>query len=121
MTSSHRSPGVPASDRADAVDVALHEVPAEPGRQGRRPLEVDPLARPRAEPSADRSNVSFITSAVNTSPSTSTTVRQTPLTAIESPWRGVARSPTGRARRARAASPCQSSADDLAQLLARCR
>jgi hypothetical protein len=59
------------------------------------------------EPSAVRSNVSFITSAVNTPPSTLTTVRQTPETAIESP--GAASAVTVGPRTASTApSPCQS-------------
>src|SRR5262245_59094101 len=50
----------------------------------RSKLTLLPTPRP---PRLDRSSVSFITSALNSPPArTSTTVRQTPLTAMESPW-----------------------------------
>src|SRR5689334_11381348 len=55
----------------------------------------------RSAPSDERSSVSRITSVVKTSPSTSTTVRQTPLTAIESPcWASAVTTGPCKARRA---------------------
>ena len=54
------------SEGADAVDVTLHDVPAEPGRRGHRALQVDLVAGASAPRSCGRS-VSAITSTVNVS------------------------------------------------------
>ena len=74
------------SDRADAVDVALHDVPAEPGVGGDGALEVDRVAGGQRARGCCGRSVSAMTSArpdaVRRPP---VTVRQTPLTAIESP------------------------------------
>ena len=75
-------------------------------RIGRSRLTGSPARR---APRQLRSRVSRITSAVNVSPSASTTVRQTPLTAIESPCRAPsttsrpAHASAGRCRRGRSA------------------
>ena len=72
-------------DLADAVDVALDDVAAEPVGGPHRQLEVDPVARPRAPPSAVTLRVWFIASVSKPSASAAVAVRQTPLTATESP------------------------------------
>ena len=103
-------------DRADAVDVALHEVAAEPGGQVAARSRLTGVAGgERAERGAVAAS-RFITSAVNVPPAISTTVRQTPLTAIESPCAASAVT-VGAADARRAASPCQVERDDLAELL----
>ena len=74
----------PVEDPAGAVDVALDDVPAEAcaGRDGA--FEVDRVAD-RQVAQRRLSSDSSMTSAANASPSCSMTVRQQPLTAIESP------------------------------------
>ena len=64
-TVSHCSAGSRASIVADAVDVALHQVPAEPAAERGGPLQVDRVARGAARPARSGRSVSPITSAVN--------------------------------------------------------
>lgn len=71
-----------------------------PTAVGRSRLTREPVVR---TPRLERFRVSAITSAVNSSPSWSTTVRQTPLTAMESPCRAPSVT-TGPRRRKRQAS-----------------
>ena len=70
---------------ADAVDVSLDDVPAEPAVGAQRPLQVDRPARRRAAPSAVTRRVSGDTSMHHGGPSRRITVRQTPLVARLSP------------------------------------
>ena len=72
--------------------MALDDVAAEAVLGAQRELEVDRRARP-SSPSEERSSVSSIASAVKRPSPISVAVRQTPLTAIESPSR---RSPARR-------------------------
>ena len=66
------------------VDVALHEVAAEPVGQPHRALEVHRIARPRvAEVGAGEGLVDDV--GLAPAVADATTVRQQPLTAIESP------------------------------------
>src|SRR5439155_26334207 len=100
--------GLAAQYCADTVDVSLHQVAAEPGGQGGGPFQVDRVALGQRAQRRTVS-VSFITSAVNASPSTDTTVRHTPLTAIESPGR-ASPATSGPVTRSSAASPRSSTA-----------
>ena len=85
-TTSQCSLGVRRTIVPDAVDVALDDVAAEPLVGGDRALEVDPVARAATPPSEVLSRVSCMTSAVQrVVVRSATTVRQQPLTAIESP------------------------------------
>ena len=87
-TSSQCSDGLPAYDGPGAVDVPLHDVAAEPAGAVTARSRFT-RAPGSSAPSEVLSRVSRITSAVNVSPSRSATVRQQPLTAIESPEPGV--------------------------------
>ena len=106
--SSRRGRSRPRATRAtvaDAVDVALHDVAAEAVGRAQRQLEVDRVARARARPSEERRSVSCITSAREARRRrSSVAVRQTPLTATESPSRELARRARS-ATRSRTPSP----------------
>ena len=65
--------------------MALHDVAAEPVLRAQRQLEVHPRALGDAQPATSARSVSCITSAVNAPPAIAVAVRQTPLTATESP------------------------------------
>ena len=81
----HCAPGRTSSTLAGAVDVALHDVPAEAAVRGRRALEVH--AAPGVD-ARERRHVEGLAHDVGREPvgsPRSTTVRHTPLTEIESP------------------------------------
>ena len=93
--------GRPRSDLTRGVDMALDDMAVEPAVGPQGPLQVDSIALARPEPRLDRRRVSATTSARDRCRRpTSTAVRQTPLTARESPTsRPIARSPTSSTRR----------------------
>ena len=93
-------PRAPPPPSPSAVDVALDDVAAEPVGGAQRQLEVDRRAGPSA-PSEERRSVSSITSAAKRPSSIAVAVRQTPLTAIESPVAEL----RGERRRRRAGAP----------------
>ena len=81
-----RRSGAGADDLADGVDVALHQVAAEAVLEADRSLEVDAVAgAERAEVGAGVGLVGHVGLPPAGSASKATTVRQQPLTAIESP------------------------------------
>ena len=100
-------------DPADAVDVALDHVAAEAVLGAHRQLEVDRAAG-TASASELSLSVSFMTSALNQSPSTAVAVRQTPFTEIESPSASSAASSLATRRRTPSAELLD--ADDLPEV-----
>ncbi len=70
---------------ADAVDVALHDVAAEPVGEADRALEVHRVTGGRGRRCVVRSRVSAWASAAHQPSPCSTTVRQQPLTAMDAP------------------------------------
>ena len=97
--------------RADAVDVALHHVPAEPGVRGDGALEVHPGAGLGRAEAAAAEGLGHDVGAPDAVASTSMTVRHTPLTAIESP-RATSSSTRWRRGSAGPRSPTAVLADD---------
>ena len=79
--------GPDVDDRADGVDVALHEVPAEPRVAAHRALEVARSTRAPARPAPSPASSPARRRTRQSPPPDWTTVRQTPLTATLSPGR----------------------------------